>query len=124
MFHIAERHAGLLPEVANARARAIMWMFAALNRVEPPILELGTAKAPGERQALEQGPPASGRGSRWQSAASTGRPGNTDGLDELSGILNGFPNLSDYVARGEARPADERAFDAQAAINTAQSPGG
>jgi glutathione S-transferase len=35
-----------------------------------------------------------------------------------SGILNGFPNLSAYVARGEARPAYKRAFDAQAAINT------
>lgn len=44
VFHIAERRAGLLPENTNARARAIMWMFAALNTVEPPILELGTAK--------------------------------------------------------------------------------
>ncbi len=40
MFHIAERHAGLLPHAPNARARAITWMFAALNTVEPPILEL------------------------------------------------------------------------------------
>src|SRR5215475_8790926 len=39
VFHIAERHAGLLPNDANARARAITWMFAALNTVEPPILE-------------------------------------------------------------------------------------
>jgi glutathione S-transferase len=44
VFHIAERHAGLLPEDANARARAIMWMFAALNTVEPPIFELVTVK--------------------------------------------------------------------------------
>src|SRR5260370_4539143 len=44
VFHIAERHAGLLPDDANARARAITWMFAALNTVEPPILELGTAR--------------------------------------------------------------------------------
>jgi glutathione S-transferase len=44
VFHIAERYAGLLPEDANARARAITWMFAALSTVEPPILELGTAK--------------------------------------------------------------------------------
>src|SRR5262249_59934262 len=40
----AERHAGLLPEDANARARAITWLFAAVNTVEPPILELGNAK--------------------------------------------------------------------------------
>src|SRR5690348_9794432 len=44
VFHIAERHAGLLPDDANARARAITWMFAAVNTVEPPILELVTAK--------------------------------------------------------------------------------
>src|ERR1700761_1248704 len=44
VFHIAERHAGLLPQDANARARAIMWMFAAVNTVEPPILEYSTAR--------------------------------------------------------------------------------
>jgi hypothetical protein len=44
VFYIAERHAGLLPDDANARARAIAWMFAALNTVEPPVLEVGTAK--------------------------------------------------------------------------------
>ena len=44
VFHIAERHAGLLPDDANARARAITWMFAALSTVEPPILELANAK--------------------------------------------------------------------------------
>ena len=52
VFHIAERHAGLLPDDANARARAITWMFAALNTVEPPILELANRQAPGGRQAL------------------------------------------------------------------------
>src|SRR5271170_2581532 len=44
VLHIAERHAGLLPNDANARARAITWMFAALNTVEPPLVELTTAK--------------------------------------------------------------------------------
>src|SRR5213593_2237757 len=44
VFHIAQRHAGLLPDEANARARAITWMFAAVSTVEPPILELGTAR--------------------------------------------------------------------------------
>src|SRR4051794_33576103 len=39
VFHIAERHAGLLPDDANARARAITWMFAALPRVRAPIVE-------------------------------------------------------------------------------------
>src|SRR5918998_3682753 len=44
IFHIAEHHAGLLPEDANDRARAITWMFAALNTVEPPIFEFATAR--------------------------------------------------------------------------------
>jgi glutathione S-transferase len=35
-----------------------------------------------------------------------------------SGILNGFATLSAFVARGEARPAYKRAYDAQAAFNT------
>jgi glutathione S-transferase len=73
VFHIAERHTGLLPDDANARARAITWMFAALNTVEPPILELCNCQASGERQALEQGAPASGRGSRPRPAGPTVR---------------------------------------------------
>jgi glutathione S-transferase len=135
VLHIAERHAGLLPGDAHARARAITWMFAALNTVEPPILELGTARL------LESDKP-------WSKARLplvedrvrnrlhqlSDRLGDADWLDggfsagdlmmvsvllrlESSGILNGFPNLSSYVARGEARPAYRRAFDAQAAIN-------
>src|SRR5262249_17749459 len=44
VFHIAERHTGLLPDDANARARAVTWMFAALSTMEPPIVDLGTAR--------------------------------------------------------------------------------
>ena len=44
VLHIADHHAGLLAANANARARAITWMFAAVNTVEPPILDLATAK--------------------------------------------------------------------------------
>jgi glutathione S-transferase len=44
VLHIAEHHGGLLPNDGNARARAIAWMFAAVNTIEPPILELVTAK--------------------------------------------------------------------------------
>ncbi|MCC0030325.1 MAG: glutathione S-transferase family protein, partial [Brucellaceae bacterium] len=37
---------------------------------------------------------------------------------KMSGMLNQFPNLAAYVARGEARPAYGRAFAAQLAVNT------
>src|SRR5580698_3763058 len=40
VLHLAEQHPGLLPADADARARAITWMFAALATVEPPILDL------------------------------------------------------------------------------------
>ena len=142
VFHIAERHAGLLPEDANARARAITWMFAALNTVEPPILELGTARLlesdkPWSKERL----PLVEDRVRNRLVPLSARLGDADWLDgrfsagdlmmvsvllrlKSSGILNGFPNLSGYVARGEARPAYQRAFDAQAAINTGKPPAG
>ena len=136
ILHIAERHPGLLPNDANARARAITWMFAALNTVEPPILELANAKL------LESDKPWSKdrlplvadrvRGPLKQLSARLGEADWLDGafsagdlmmvhvLQRLkpSGLLNEFPSLAAYVARGEARPAYKRAFAAQLAINT------
>jgi glutathione S-transferase len=135
VLHIAERHAGLLPEDANARARAIMWMFAALNTVEPPILELANARIL-ERDTpwSEQRLPLVEDRARNRLAQLSARLGDAEWLDDAfsvgdlmmvsvllrlrsSGILDEFPNLAAYVARGEARPAYKRAFAAQAAIN-------
>jgi glutathione S-transferase len=135
VFHIAERHAGLLPEDANARARAITWMFAALNTVEPPILELGIARLlesdkPWSKERL----PLVEDRVRNRLHQLSNRLGDADWLEggfsagdlmmvsvllrlKSSGFLSGFRNLCAYVARGEARPAYKRAFDAQLAIN-------
>jgi glutathione S-transferase len=135
VFRIAERHAGLLPKNANARARAITWMFAALNTVEPPILELANAKLleSDKPWAAERLPVVEERvRNRLQQLSA--RLGGADWLDggftagdllmvsvllrlKPSGLLSGFPNLAAYVARGEARPAYKRAFAAQAAVN-------
>ena len=136
VFHIAERHAGLLPEDANARARAIMWMFAALNTVEPPIFELVTVKfLEGDKPwSQERLPLVEGR-IRARLEQLSACLGGTDWLNGAfsagdllmvsvllrtrpSGILGDYPNLAAYVARGEARPAYKRAFAAQLAINT------
>jgi glutathione S-transferase len=137
VFHIAERHAGLLPDDANVRARAITWMFAAVNTVEPPILELATARLleADKSWSRERLPLLEGRvGARLEQLSA--RLGNADWLDgaftagdlmmvsvllrlKPSGILTGYPNLAGYVARGEARPAYKRAFDAQLAAYTA-----
>jgi len=141
VFHIAERHAGLLPVDANARARAITWMFAALSTVEPPILELVTAVIL-ERDApwhAERLPLVEDRIRKRLSDLSR-HLGDADWLDgafsagdlvmvgvlrrlNRSGLLDEFPNLAAYVARGEARPAFKRAFDAQLAVATAASAG-
>jgi glutathione S-transferase len=139
VFHIAERHAGLLPAEANARARAIMWMFAALNTVEPPIVE--REQVPYQERDkpwyAERLPLLDDR-IRVRLGALSARLGGADWLDgafsagdlmmvmvlrRLDGmdILNEYPNLAAYVARGEARPAFKRAFDAQLAVFTAAS---
>ena len=142
VFHIANRHAGLLPDDANARARAITWMFAALNTVEPPILELGTARLlEGDKPwSKERMPLVEGRirnrlnqlsarlgGAEWLDGAfSAGDLMMVSVLLRLksSGIVNEFPNLAAYVVRGEGRPAYKRAFDAQLAPNTGKPPTG
>jgi len=136
VFHIAERYAGLMPRDDGARARAVMWMFAALNTVEPPILELMTAKLlEGDKSwTKERLPLVEGR-IRDRLKQLSARLDNADWLDgafsagdlimvsvlirlKSSGLLNEFPNLATYVARGEARPAYKRAFAAQLAVYT------
>jgi glutathione S-transferase len=139
VFHIAHRHSGLLPIDANARARAITWMFAAVNTVEPPILELVTAKIleADKPWSAERLPLVGGR-IRDRLKQLSARLGDADWLDgefsagdlmmvsvllrlKPSGILNEFPNLAAYVARGEARPAYKRAFAAQLLVNAGKS---
>ena len=139
VFHIAEHHAGLLPDDANARARAITWMFAALNTVEPPILELVAAKfLEGDKPWSRQRMPLVEDRIRDRLNQLSARLGDADWLDAAfsagdlmmvsvllrlkpSGLLNEYPNLAAYVARGEARPAYIRAFDAQLAVYTASA---
>jgi glutathione S-transferase len=136
IFHLAERHAGLLPDDANARARAITWIFAALNTVEPPILELATARfLEGDKPWSKDRLPLIKDRIRDRLKQLSARLGSADWLDgafsagdlmmvsvllrlKSSGILHEFPNLAAYVARGEARPAYQRAFDAQLAVFT------
>ena len=142
ILHIAEHHEGLFPDDADARARAITWMFAALNTVEPPILELVTAKIlEGDRPWAEERLPLVKDRIRDRMVQLSARLGDADWLDgpfsagdlmmvsvllrlRPSGLLDEFPELAAYVARGEARPAYERAFAAQWAINAADRQAG
>jgi glutathione S-transferase len=142
ILHIAEQHAGLVPDDANARARAITWMFAALNTVEPPILELVTARfAEGDKPWAKERLRLVKDRIRDRLVQLSARLGDADWLDgdfsagdlmmvsvllrlRPSGLLDEFPTLAAYVARGEARPAYERAFAAQWAINAGHSQAG
>jgi len=137
VFHLAERHTGLLPGDGDARARAITWMFAALNTIEPPILDLTTARIfEADRPWSEERLPLVKDRVRARLDQLSAYLGAADWLDgafsagdllmvsvllrlRMSGILDEYQNLAAYVARGEARPAYARAFAAQFAVNAA-----
>ncbi|NEI72834.1 glutathione S-transferase family protein [Rhizobium lusitanum] len=139
VLHIAEHHAGLLPDDVSARARAIMWMFAALTTVEQPIVDLAIAKlVEGVESWYEQRRPLVEERVRTRLGELSNRLGDAEWLDgwfsagdllmvsvllrlKASGILDEYRNLSAYVARGEARPAYKRAFAAQLAVFVAAS---
>lgn len=136
ILRIAEHHAGLLPQDANARARAITWMFASVNTVEPPILELASSRLvesdkPWHKERL----PLLEDRVRTRLQQLSARLGHADWLDGVfsagdlmmvhvlqrlkpTGLLNAYPNLCTYLARAEARPAYQRAFAAQLAVYT------
>ena len=135
VFHIAANHTGLLPKDADARARAITWMFAAVNTIEPPILEFANAKLlESDKPWTNERLPLVEDRVRARLKQLAAHLGDADWLDgafsagdlmmvsvllrlRASGILDEFPNLAAYVARGESRAAYQRAFDAQLAVN-------
>jgi glutathione S-transferase len=124
----------------NARARAISWMFAALNTAEPPILEREMAMlVERDKTWYRERLPILEDRVRVRLSDLSGRLGDADWLHDAfsagdllmvsvllrlkrSGMLDDYPNLSAYIARGEARPAYKRAFDAQLAVFTGKSP--
>lgn len=136
VLHIAQRHAGLLPDDDNGRARAISWMFAALNTVEPPFVEREVAVLmEGDKAWTQERLPLIFGRIRSRLGQLSHRLGEAEWLDgafsagdlmmagvlfrgKSSGLLEDYPNLAAYVARGEARPAFKRAFAAQLAVFT------
>ncbi len=134
VLHVSEGHPGLLPSDADARARAITWMFAALNTVEPPLVELGMAMLMERDQPWYEGRlPMLQERARKRLDQLSRHLGDADWLDgafsagdlmmvavlfrsRASGILDDYPNLTAYVARGEARPGFQSAFAAQLAV--------
>ena len=139
VLHIATHHAGLLPEDANARARAIAWMFAALNTMEPPELEREVAiLAEGGKPWTAERLPLIEDRIRFRLSQLSAHLGEAEWLDgafsagdlmmvsvllriRSSGLLDEYSNLAAYLVRGEARPAYRRAFEAQLAVNAGKS---
>lgn len=136
VFHIAERHHGLLPDDPAARARAITWMFAALATIEPPIVDREAAEyLEGHKAWYEEHVATVDARIRNRLGDLSRRLGDADWLDgefsagdlvlvgvlrrlEGSDLLAEHPNLVAYVARGKARPAFQRAYAAQYAVFT------
>jgi glutathione S-transferase len=134
VLHIAQRHAGLLPDDANARARAIAWIFAATSTIEPTIVDLDMATLVERDQPwhaqrlplleervrvrLEQLSRRLGDADWLEGEFSAGDLVMVSALFRLggSGLLQDYPNLAAYVARGQARPAYQRAFEDQYAV--------
>lgn len=137
VLHLAQHHPGLLPQDPIARARAIGWLFAALNTVEPPIVEREqVAYAERDMPWHAQRLPLLDKRVRHRLRQLSDRLGEAEWLDgafsagdlmmvlvlrraEGMGVLEAFPNLVAYIARGEARPAYRRAYAAQRAVATA-----
>ncbi|WP_454882905.1 glutathione S-transferase family protein [Sphingomonas oryzagri] len=135
ILHIAQTRDGLLPKEADARARAVAWMFAALNTVEPPILDLTIARiVEGDRPWTAERLPLVLDRIRARLGLLSFRLRDAEWLDgafsagdllmvsvllrlRMSGLLDEYENLAAYVARGEQRPAYRRAFEAQLAVN-------
>jgi glutathione S-transferase len=137
VLHLAHQHAGLLPDNADARARAICWMFAAVNTMEPPLVEHSHGILfERDKPWFEQRQPMLEASARARLTQLSNRLGDAEWLDgpfsagdlmmigvlfrsRPTGILADYPKLLAYVARGEARPAFQRAFSAQLAVFTA-----
>ncbi|MBP2161901.1 MULTISPECIES: glutathione S-transferase family protein [Asticcacaulis] len=134
ILHIAERHAGLLPDDAASRARAIAWMFCALNTIEPPIVEREQTRfTEGDKPWHAERVPLMDDRIRTRLRQLSAWLGDRDWLEDVfsagdlmmvmvlrraegTGLIDEFPNLTAYVARAEARPAYQRAYDAQHAV--------
>ena len=142
VLHIATTHPGLLPDEVKARARAIAWMFAALSTVEPPIVERSAAVLmERDEDWYEARLPMLDARVRQRLDGLSSRLGEADWLDgdfsagdlmmvtvlrraEAMGLLEPHPTLRAYIARGEARPAYRRAFEAQLAVFKASAAAG
>jgi glutathione S-transferase len=130
VLHIAERSETLLPKDAQARARATQWLIAALNSIEPFIMEVARIDlfAAGEEWAKLRRPGAV-KFAEWRLKCLANNLGDKLYLDGdrftagdllmasvlriMPDLTNTQPKLTAYVERCTARAAFKRAYDAQ-----------
>lgn len=138
VLHIAHQHPGLLPDDPAARERAVAWLFAALNTVEPPIVERSMALVLEADQPWHDARlPMLDKRVRTRLTELATHLGDSEWLDGAFSVgdlmmitvlmrvkgplLDAHPALTAYVARGERRPAFRRAFDAQLEVYQASN---
>lgn len=140
VLHLAQTRGKLLPADPAGRARAIEWLVAALNTVEPPLMDLAFVdifefdrpwseqRRPGvEERIAERLKETAGKlaDREWfDGAFSIGDLMMISVLRILEGepLLAAEPALVDYVARGTARPAFKKAHADQLAGFTGEAP--
>jgi len=132
VLHVGERSEALLPKEAGARARAVQWLIAALNSVEPFVMNVALIDLlyANEEWAKLRRPGALAFAQKRLSALSSSL-GDKPYLDgdgftagdlmmttvlrilQYSDIIARENRLAAYVERCTARPAFKRALDAQ-----------
>lgn len=131
VLRIADRSEKLLPGDPSARARAVEWMFAALNTIEPPIQNLAGIDlfAADQQWAKLRRPDAEGavKTRLAELAAALADKPFVDGARFTVGDLMmatvlrilrhtnlvAEAGLADYLERCETRPAFQRALEGQ-----------
>ena len=140
VLHLAQTRGKLLPADPAGRAKATEWLFAALNTVEPPLMDLSIVNIfefdkpwSGQRRPSVEGRVAE---RLKETAAKLGDREWFDGefsvgdlmmvsvlrIIEDEALLAAEPKLTDYVARGTARPAFQKALADQMAGFTGKAP--
>jgi glutathione S-transferase len=140
VLHIAEKSDALLPKDPAGRARAIQWIFAALNSIEQFVQDyvlLGAFYGNEEWAKLRE--PSAREMMNLRLTQLSRRLGGREYLEDRftagdltmssvlrilrsTDVIEAYPNLAAYRARCEARPAFQKALEAQMAIYPKHSP--
>jgi len=139
--YIGERSEALHPRDPEGKYRAIQWTYAALNSVEPGVQHRVLLDAfYGDQEWAKLRKPSADEFARLKLKRVSDRLADKNWLEgdrftigdlmmvtvlrlaNRGGLLADTPNLSDYVKRGEERPAFQQALSDQLAVYAANQP--